>query len=69
MGFPPPYLYNVSGECSSGFYPLSSALLLYLPLRKVAQSHDFKYLLLADDSQIYFSSSDLSLDLQNPTAY
>lgn len=53
------------------FCPLYSGLLyLYSSLDKLAQSHDFKYILHVDDSQIYFSSSDGSLELHTlTTAY
>lgn len=56
-------------ESSPGFYPFFSAFVyLYSTLEKLAQSHDFKYFLYANNSQICFSSSDLSLKLLWNTA-
>ena len=56
-------------EYSPGFQPFFSAFLyLYFTLEKLAQSNDFKYFLYANNSQICFSSSDLSLKLLWDTA-
>lgn len=56
-------------ESSPGFYPFFSVFLyLYSTLDKLAQSHDFKYFLYANNSQVCFSSSDLSLKLLWDTA-